>query len=330
MIVSAVIDPESLDRVLFENDPLYGAGAQSFFETLEDAGVLLVDPDKRVLARLVDRVSSLPPKHGITIQGVLMDVLYKGKRLVKCSSGSGARSFSDAIHALAKSNGPDGFVTHPDRIEQTREVVLEPQAITLDAYPTSELHATHRQLGSLPSSIHRWSQAQAQDAFARALRYAPYLRFFDKQIGKGGRMGGFERGIAYLLDVWHKCSAHADGGTVEIYTLAKHYVPPGSDTTHRVSELRQIGAAIDKVQTDLIQPLEKRFGNSIQLHVKQAPPGDVHARHLRAGPILIQFDRGFDFIKANGDFKPSNPVKLDLRAFDDVIEFRRLPDTERA
>ena len=329
MTITAVLEPAALDRSLFSN-AAYGQGARVLFETLHERGILLVDSENRMLGEIIRAIPKLPTKYGQRIE-ILFTNLAKGKRkrLVECPAGKGQTSVLRAAIAIAEANCPDGFICHPGSLETIKEVGVAPDPITPDEFIGSAAYDVACRLRDLPSPIDKLTTAQVAEVLSRPLRYARRLRFFDKQIGKGSNPDGFQIGIEYILDLWHKASDFAEGGDVEVYTLAKHDVSDELPLQFAKSQLKENEAAISKVESQILDPLRAKFKNPITLHIKRADPKKVHPRYLQAGAVLINIDRGFDFVNRDGTFKEGNPVLLDLNAFDHVTDFQNLPESRR-
>src|SRR5262245_42647484 len=107
MLMTAVIHPEAFDHAHFAT-PGYRDQAEMLLRGLESNGLLLIDPDSRLLKELNTRVEGLGTKQGQQIQIRLAELQKKGRKRVvvpdksRCNCPS-ALALLDAAQAVQQS-----------------------------------------------------------------------------------------------------------------------------------------------------------------------------------------------------------------------------------
>jgi hypothetical protein len=173
----------------------------------------------------------------------------------------------------------------------------------------------------------------ADDLIIRAIRYSKWLRFYDKQIGKGGNnLKAFRRGIGHILSLWQKHGYFASDkeGQVTIYTCEADPILDG-EIGRRADEKRQSNCrAYQSVLKHLIDPLRSEFpGWEIEPCVKRQIKNITHPRHLEAQAAIISFERGFDFLEKSEQVEYKRTcLHVDNKVREHLAEYRKLPEAE--
>ena len=151
-----------------------------------------------------------------------------------------------------------------------------------------------------------------------ATRYTKWLRFYDKQIGKGNGLSRFRRGIERILALWTPhCYFPADQLSAELYTAVDKSIDPKYITQ----------TAYHRVRLELVESLSRQFGIPIQFHFKEdtGQKSISHPRHLQTQSLAIMYEKGFDYIENDGSFSRTT-IKPDLCGTH-LQEYRQLTTT---
>jgi hypothetical protein len=337
MIISAVADPLAFERVCFDT-PGYRQQAELFLRGITSNGLLVVDSDAKLQEQIVNKIRELPSTHAqyLTIR---LEELLKNKRtrIVRCHPGCGVVRSSDNLEltwSVFERCAADALVSTEDRLAQLKASGRNcPGTVPLSNYSESKLEEErNRYLGDLPP-IDKLAWADVEGLFLRVVRFARWLRFYDKQIGKGQNTSNFRQGIKYILELWQKdghFAARRDVDFVEIITCQKERIS-ASDSSHvQTSKRERNREAYNKIVDELLLPLRRSFPWNIDLKVKDEGGVSFHARHLQAQTTIVLVDAGFDFFVPGSHprrFK-RNILKIDNGSFTHLQDYRNLPDAQ--
>ena len=156
---------------------------------------------------------------------------------------------------------PDAVIAQPEEAGRlATRLSSYPPAISMTDYIGSDFEAQRRRLfGSLPHLDHM-EPGEFDRIIIGATRYTKWLRFYDKQIGKGNGLSRFRRGIERILALWTAhCYFPADQLSAELYTAVDKSIDPKYNTQ----------TAYHRVRLELVESLSRQFGIPIQFHFKE-------------------------------------------------------------
>ncbi len=227
-----------------------------------------------------------------------------------------------AVH-LKKLTEADVLIVAGESFEQLKtEQRTDTSIVPLSEYRDSNFEQQRRKYESGTASIDALSRAEVDMLIIQAIRFAKWIRFYDRYIERGKNKIRFRKGIEYILTLWqeHGFFVRQQGiRDVTIFTCAER--GPKDESKRR--EWKQ--ESYDKITRDVIQPLTKKFPWPIKLSVKTDPNAISHARHLETEHAVIRFDSGFDLFTKDGEFK-RNFFTLHVAERTHLKEYRELPD----
>lgn len=319
MLMAATVVPDVFSPRHFA-DPTYHLNLEVFLRAIDSNGVMLVDADERLYEKLCDAVEPLAGiGKGKTSHALFEELLKKRRqkvvRFVKTTcSNDRSRSDVEVATSLALQCNADVLIV--DSSETARASSRMRAVIPLTEYIESGVEAERRRCCEALPSLDQMATGEFDQVMANATRFSKWLRFYDKQIGKGTGLSRFRKGLAKVLDVWTK-SAHFPKAelSVELFTVVDE------------SAYRQLepSVAFHRVRGDLVEILQRDYGIPISLSFKRDNDSICHARHLQTQSIAILFERGFDFVGDNGSLSRAF-IKIDAGSVSHLQEYRRLPD----
>lgn len=281
-------------------DPTYHLNMEVFLRGIDTNGLILVDAEERLYEQMCDQVERLATHgKGKTTHALFEELLKKRRqkiiRFVKteCSFNSNRQPF-DVASCIATTCKVDSLLT--DSANQSQLAAATSNSvpvISISEYISSNVEAERRRcVESLPS-LDQMAAGQFDRLIVGATRFSRWLRIYDKQVGKGGSLNRFRRGIEKILQLWVD-NAHFSRNqlSVDLYTVVdesqyKQFDPP---------------VAYHRVKGDLVEPLQQHFGIPIKLSVKRDPDSKCHPRHMQTQSLAIMFEKGFDILDDNGSF----------------------------
>jgi hypothetical protein len=319
MLMTAVIHPEAFDHAHFAT-PGYRDQAEMLLRGLESNGLLLIDPDSRLLKELNTRVEGLGTKRGQQLQIRLAELQKKGRKRVvvpdpsRCNCPTGL-PLLDAAQVVQQSCCCDTLIVDsPSHTQLQAKGCISTLLTPLGSYFSSQFESRrHYCLDQVPA-IDKMPAGEFEDHMVRCTRFSQRLRFYDKQIGHGSSLGGFALGIGKIIGLWI-ANAHFRRASlsVEIYTCVQRTHKP-TDDVHQII----LSALIRKLFTD--------HGVPVTLYFKQdASPALAHDRYLQTSSVAVYFSKGFDYVEPNGTLHRCT-VKIDNGAYDHLQDYRNLKD----
>lgn len=320
MLMTAVIQPEVFDRVHFTT-PGYRDQAEMLLRGLESNGLLLLDPNCRLLREISARVDLLSTKDGQQLQIRLAELQKNERRRVltverckcPCPTTLSLLETAKTVHAATST---DTLILDAGSYSQFQSVGNSSTKVTaLGSYISSDFERRrHYCLDQIPP-IDKMKPGEFDDHMIRVTRFAKRLRFYDKQIGKGSSLGGFRTGIGKILSLWVS-NAHFSRDTLsaEIYTCAQ-----------RTNE------ATDGVYARILNSLVRRLASETRIRItfffKEDSPALTHDRFLQTDSVPVYFSKGFDFLEEDGKLHRC-AVKIDNGAYEHLQEYRNLKDVK--
>jgi hypothetical protein len=298
MLISTVVMPESFLADHFAN-PTYRLNMEEFLKALMSNGLILVDAEKRLYQQICDNVELLAnhPK-GKNAHAFFEELLKKQReeKIIRfvytaCSFNSSHR-LSDIAVSVATRCKADSLLTdtetQPQLANATNGFV---PVIPIADYTNSEVEAERRKAMEGLPSLDQMTTGQFDKLIAGATKYSRWLRFYDKQIGKGTGLGRFKRGMERIVNVWIKAAHFSKSElSIEVYTVA-------DDSLNRRSEP---SVAYHRVKSDLVDALQQQFSIPVRLSVKCDTDKICHDRYLQTQSLSIMFAKGFDIIEDSG------------------------------
>lgn len=297
MLVSTVVLPESFSANHFA-DPTYHLNAEVFLRGIDTNGLILVDTEETLYHEMCDHVETLANLgKGKTTHALFEELLKKRRqkivRFVKTDcSFNPKRQPTEVAFSVATRCKADSLVTDPANhahlVSATGAAV---QVIPLTDYIGSKVEAERRRLFESLPSLDQMAAGEFDRIITGATRFSRWLRFYDKQIGKGTGLSRFRRGIEKIIQLWVD-AVHFPRNqlSIEMYTVVDD------------SQYKQLEPAVayQRVKGDLVEPLQQQFGVPIKLSVKRDPDSICHPRHLQTQSVAILFEKGFDILEDDG------------------------------
>ena len=334
MLVSAVLDPSAFNASCF--DALYSIHALDLLKGIERNGLLIVDSENRLRDTLIKQIRSVPIKYRQRLQILVEEILLKkrSKRVIACFVSSNyepSRDLLDLAYYLQTSTEADALIVGNESLERLKSDQRHGEnIILLSEYRDSNFEKERQRYYDGLEPIDTLSESEVEDAIIRSIRFSTWLRFYDKQIGKGTSTRNFLEGIEYVLSLWreHGVFASQEGrGSVEIYTGTAKPIRGYETDQVRRDKLAYNREQHQKIIRELMEPLNDWFSWPVRLFVKEDPDGIFHARYLEAQYAIIQVERGFGFRKPNDEFW-RNFFTVNMRHGSHLRECRELPDAD--
>lgn len=283
MIVSFILDPAVMDEQYFRDIPGYRDNVHRLFEGLGRNGVLIVDSQGSLEEELRKAIESLPMKFKQRVIGLFTELLkHKRKRIIKTDDQLIQGNLEAVMSSLNARYPVDGLCLSEAALG--READIPANAIAMSKYGDSAAERLRRWYEELPL-LDELPMYEVRECFRRAVQYCKWLRFYDPYIGRGNNNRAFFKGLDFILGIWKEhgiFSGHK--ATIEIITAVDDAI---SDEGKR--------AALRRVQQDVIERLRRKYRDwEIVLSVKENY--DLHARYLQGQFLILNMERGFDFI----------------------------------
>ena len=322
MLVSTVVLPESFSVGHFA-DPTYHLNMEVLLRGIDTNGIILVDAEETLYQQMCDHVEPLANHgKGKTTHALFEELLKKHRqkivRFVKteCSFNSNCKP-SEVAASIATQCKADSLLTDGSHYAELSSATgSSVQVIPITEYIGSRIEADRRRFVESLPPLDGMAAGEFEKLIVEATRFSRWLRFYDKQIGKGTNLGRFRKGLEKILQLW-VADAHFPKNqlSAELFTVSDE------------SQNRQYepSVAYNRVKADLIDSLQHQFGIQIKLSVKRDPDSKCHPRHLQTQSLAILFEKGFDILEGNGSLCRSfMTVGGDFATH--LHEFRQLPD----
>lgn len=297
MLVSTVVLPESFSASHF-SDPTYPLNMEVFLRGIGTNGLILVDSENTLYQQICDKVEPLANiAKGKTTHALFEELLKKHRQKIirfvqtECSFKSN-RQLPELASCVAIKCKADSLVTDPASLAQLKAATGgSVQVIPITDYIGSSIEADRRRCVENLSSLDGMVAGEFDELIVKATRFSHWLRFYDKQIGKGTSLSRFRRGIEKIVRLWVDAAYFPKGQlSIELYTVV-------DDSQHKEFDPP---VAYHRVKGDLVDPLQHQFGIPIKLSVKRDPDSKCHPRHLQTQSLAIMFEKGFDILEDNG------------------------------
>ncbi len=329
MVMSAVIDPDGFSRKEFEQAG-YQDQVAMLFRGIEENGVILLDLDGQLLVDLEEKVAQLPIKYRQDLETRLVEFKKKRNRgkLIKCRADicgtSPGQRTSERIKRVASGAKADAVFSTLGHC-QTNSAGDQVSICPISQYISSDFE---KQRHSYMSKLESFDESRRRDfdeLIIRATRFSVWLRFYDKQIGKGSNVSNFRRGIHHILKLWSE-NAHFPPEWVQVFTTQAPIIKTDQGQYVCQQKAEKNRDASQKVIRELITPLQEEFGFRVDLVIKRVEPRErFHARFLQTQTVSLLFEGGFDILESDESMKTSL-VKIDNGNHLYLGKFRALPN----
>jgi len=330
MIMTAAIDPDALAPACFAQTG-YQDQVAMFFRGIESNGAMLLDSDARLLDELEYRISELPIKYRQDLEIRFAEFRKKPNRgrLVKCradvcKTSSGQQPW-ERVQLIGRGVRADAVFASPEHCDGFSDDGLPP-ACPLSQYTGSRFEEKRRWFMDNMPNADRLRPSEFDEAIARVTRFSRWIRFFDKQIGKGKNVSNFRRGIERVLTIWRD-NAHFQPEDVEIVTALGEPVLDTDDAYTAQQRQQRNGETCERLKSKLVAPLKELFPFPIRLYVKAERRDIFRNRYLQTEQTIIHFSEGFDLLNDDGSFR-DNILQVRNQDFDRLADLRRLRDYE--
>lgn len=169
------------------------------------------------------------------------------------------------------------------------------------------------------------SVEEVERRFARFLRYAHQLIFYDPQLIQADNRENFRMGIKFTLDILKRVGIFKDERiSIKFVTREKKFrIPRGEDEESRRirAERRENAIQCEQEYRDILIGWAKEeyargagSGGPWEIETIVLPMRvDFHGRHLRTEYGIMSVDRGFDFINRLSGDRPRSFKKCEVK-----------------
>jgi hypothetical protein len=321
MLMTAVVLPTAFAEANYV-DPTYHLNTEMFLRGIDSNGLILVDGDEKLYHTLCDAVEPLAAHgKGKTTHALFEELLKKRRqkclRFVKtCCVVNGNVSIAGTALQVTTFCKPSILLADPPSQPSLASSQLPPETnlTPVPNYISSSVETErHRCLEKLPP-IDLMGSNEFDSLIGQATRYSRWLRFFDKQIGKGTNLSHFRRGLERIIRTWIK-SAHFPPNELHAEVLT---CVDDSEHAQHAPEV-----AYRRVRKDLVGQLARDLSLRIDLAFKRDVSSICHARHLQTQSVSLLFERGFDFVNEDGSLR-RGIVRIDGASSEHLQQYRQL------
>ena len=344
MFVYSVLSPEVFSAEAYESKHHQG-GFRGYCRGLARAqrpgekasnSVLVVDSEGTLIKEFQRQAELLPIKFKQTanevITGFAISLRNKqGRGVIRISKPmmefNDASACADLCRTIAKFVNADAImVTSEEEYRSAEDLTCS--LVPMADYHLSDYEEKRRSYAENMPMLHEMDPGDFKDAIVRATKFSGWLRFYDKQIGKGNNVGGFLSGLEHIIGVWTE-AAQVPRNTVEIITVESEKIPDDEDA--RAEDIKRgIRKNIKKVRDGIVAPLEEQFpGLEIKLSVKENDGRSFHPRHLETQLGAFLFERGFDIFNPGTEEFRATEFKLDMTSLGYLRQYRSAPESSQ-
>ncbi|NDV18272.1 hypothetical protein GO013_02430 [Pseudodesulfovibrio sp. JC047] len=328
MLISTVLEP-SIFHLDFIKQDSNALEAFNLIRGVHTNGLILVEEKGGLLATIKKNLQELPTKYGQKLTILFEEILKKPKRILHVRIDNPEEKKVDKILAgLNNQYNPDAAIVC-NVGEECYLNCSKKNYICLSEYTYSGTETLRYKYAQGLPPIDQIDDDEFTEAITRTVKYATWIRFYDKQIGQGGNLKGWFDTLDLILDIWKNegCFYGNPNAFIQIITTEKHGLDKAGSDQIRTNYVKDNFVVAKKVHNNLIAPLSRKY-NKVSLIVKKFDSRNIfHPRHLQTQNAIVQSDRGFDLIKEDKTRKRSI-MKLDYPASLHLQECRGLPDAE--
>lgn len=321
MLMTAVVLPDAFAATHFA-DPSYHLNTEMFLRGIDSNGLILVDAEERLYHELCDKVDPLAQLgKGKNTHALFEELLKKRRqkvvRLVKtCCSVNASCSTADVATQVVQHCGVDTLLVDPVNHPALAHCgSARTTVIPVPDYGSSPVEAERRRCCEKLPPVDQMGAGEFDSLMGQATRYSRWLRFYDKQIGKGTNLSHFRRGMERILRLWI-ASAHFP--TAELHAELFTCVDDSQHAQYTPD------VAYRRVRDDLVGQLATALSLRIDLVFKRDDNSICHPRHLQTQSLALLFERGFDFINDDNSLRRCI-VRIDGGCSEHLQEYRQLP-----
>jgi len=334
MYVFALLSPDAFKPDCFER-PGYQLQTALFFRGVEGNSLLLVDEDARLIDEIDDVISSLAIKFRQDLEIRLTELRkrLRNNRIrrwgIRCSSEicrtANTQSALQLCERISEATSPDAFLVSDDIYRHLTSGGCSFPLVRMGDYAQSKFEEKRRRYMEDMPPVDQMGPTEFDDLMVRCTRFSVWLRFFDKQIGKGTNTSNFRRGIERIVKLWID-NAHFPPHRIEIITAEPVRIVKTDNEFVSSRKRENTHNCRRKIDKELVEPLRSAYGVEVHLSMKQDTSDIFHARHLQSQTANVLFERGFDIESDDGTLRRSI-IKVDNGAEQHLAECRRLPES---
>jgi len=353
MIIALIVDPKAFCRDNFTK--LHSQNALVLVRGLKHNAIMLVDSKNIMTEQLKANIKSLPQKLLSKIFVELLDGGWKNKKyIIPCLDFDYNQNFNfvtlyKKIKDSANTQYLDAIIANDDALKSLCSArIIGKEVVPLSAYILSNIEEKRYNYSKFSETLDKIHLDKAKELISRCLWHTKKLSFFDNIIGaklvtkKNGNnikinenasachLQKWLDGLSYILKLWHENDyPKSEPKTINIYTGELFFWKTKDEKwnafykKHKNIRLE----AKEFINERLIAPLKIKFPwcNNINLHVKKDPENIFRDRHLQTDNFIVNFSKGFDFLKKNGEFKRIYiSIKTDVAS--DLQDIRELEE----
>ena len=352
MIITIVIDPEAFNKETFITE-VHTINAEDIIKSLKKNSLIIVDTDNKMMNRICDNLKNLPYAIKKNLQIELEHILrYKGSNIIRCLNFNSniclnfINLYTEIVNST-KNQYIDVIITNESGLNDLckKGIKDEEKVVLLKKYRDSKIEKKRKEFLEGSESLDRLERWEVDELISRVLWYTRNLSFYDPIPGgqlklnsasselndseSKAHLNKWVEGISYILTLWeNNCYFKKENKKVKIYTEAT-WLPYHifKDYNKRIEVRQKIRKFINE---NLINPLKKSFPwCNITLHIKNRKNRKhdkiFRDRHLQTDNFIVNFSKGFDFLKKNGEFKRIYiSIKTDVAS--DLQDIRELEE----
>ena len=285
MLKTVVVSPGSFDAERFSQLG-YHYHVEQFLRGIHSNGQLLMDRDNRIYDELCNAIERLGQVgNGKTTHALFEELLKKKRRKVnrfittECQCERSA-SAQEVVGLVACRCSSDALILATDEHIGCRWAIpQEVPVLDLGDYIGSQFERERRQWLEDLAPIDQWPAGEFDQHIVRLTRYSRWLRFYDKQIGKGANLNRFANGIKKILVLWSQhCHYPRHELSVQLYTCldkAPNHVRPE--------------VVYARVRDNLARNLAESLGIRIELHFNCTFPENTEPAATGQGVVSADF-----------------------------------------
>ncbi len=341
MFMHAVVDPEAFTEEELKTKERRKE-AEIFLKALFENVFVVTDQKGALKKALIRQIEELSTCTGQYLKILLGELLKKQRthivRSRATSIGDGAGESDSLCSQVAKACDADGVIAS-STLAKHLMFGSDADVYPLLDYSRSNFESKRRgyESGLEPfgqkgkETYNVMSDKEAEEVFIRIMKFAKWLRFYDKQIGRANNISGFRRGIRYILKLWKDTGHFADSVSCPIEIITSQAKATSDPKTEHVKEKDRVTNKQNKrkLENRLLKPLRESFPWEIELKIQPDRANKFHARQLQAQQVIVHIDRGFDlFCDGRPRRFKRNHIRLDNMSRGHLEEYRALGDRE--
>ncbi len=318
MLVTAILDPSALEPKYFKKNTDYRIQAQLLFRGILQNGLFLVDIHGLLLERTLKNLEGLPTQFGQSLL-IFFAEIVKNRHYAKCNSSMPMNAQPlEVCSEFQRELSPDALFSSPENLQEflQRSPQSPIEVLTLSNYIDSDFEKKRQSFSEGSPIFSTITTAELKELFSRVTRFAKHIDLWDKQMGQCNNPvngANFRRGIAFILDTWQE-DGYFQKKKLEIWAFESKRRQPRERTKSQ-----------EILKKEIVGLLEAQFRAEdcweIDYHLNEDPDDKWHARYLQTEAVILNMERGFDFIERNGSPKHTH-MSLCGKAQQELEDFK--------